>query len=279
MAPPTGEARRARRRVARRDVGATDRARPAIEVFVTAPDRKVSVTRRQIERQITDRVRVVEADERADCVRSLCHSRAIEGLPGPVLNARPQHQCQSLAFIRDSRADVALVKRVFSSTGADFDQFSIGVKAMPGDVRRDRMAIRRKGSGFDQYATPGAGGSIETGQHQVQVDGQGVHRNDVGRFCAGQRRETDAQLLGVINPRSPCAMVSVDSQGLPVAKFLFDIGRRAARRETQRVATQINEWRAVGGAWQTELLAEELPASRRVSICGGCGGQRVVRRR
>ena len=74
--------------------------------------------------------------------------------------------------------------------GRPFDQVLVRVETVHAQLGRRRKAVRRKRLRFDYDLVPAGGRPVKTGHEQVQVDRQRVHRNDLGRFRAGQLGET-----------------------------------------------------------------------------------------
>src|SRR6185312_17390819 len=97
VAPPAGEAGQPGLRMTFVHERATDRAGPAVEVFVAAPDREVGAAVVQSQRQVADGMGEVEAYGAAMPVRECGDCLEVERLPGAVLHAGQHHQ-------RDTRA-------------------------------------------------------------------------------------------------------------------------------------------------------------------------------
>ena len=74
------------------------------------------------------------------------------------------------------------------------------IQAVPGNLRADHVAVGGEGAGLDQNGAAGCAGAIETGQQQVKIHAQGVHRDYFLRQCAAQQRQRRLQLFGVTDP-------------------------------------------------------------------------------
>ena len=134
MAPPAGQARHRRTAVAFVHEAAGDRARPGIDVLVVAPDREIGAAVVQRQRQVADRVGQVEADRRALGAGQARDRRQVEGLPGAVLDARPQHQRQAGAMEGDGAFDGGHRDRAVGLVRLHLDQLRGRVEAVQADL-------------------------------------------------------------------------------------------------------------------------------------------------
>ena len=71
---------------------------------------------------------------------------------------------------------------------------------MPTDLRGHDMAIGGKGAGFNQNRASRGRRAIKTGQQQVKIDAERIHRHHFLRLSAGQLRQGLLQRFGVADP-------------------------------------------------------------------------------
>ena len=107
MPPPAGETRALGARVAFVHETAADRARPGIHVFVVAPHCEVGAAVVQLQRQIADRMRQIEADDGTGGMAETRDFFQIERLSGAVLHAGPYDQREAFAVFDDGAFDRA----------------------------------------------------------------------------------------------------------------------------------------------------------------------------
>src|SRR5688572_25623524 len=98
MPPPAGEpCTRRRNGVTLVNKTSADGARPAVQIFIAAPDSEVRAIVMQAQWQIANSMRMIEADEASNALRCANNACAIECLTGAKLHPRPQHQSNLLA--------------------------------------------------------------------------------------------------------------------------------------------------------------------------------------
>ena len=227
----------AARRMALVHEAAADRARAAVQVLVAAPHREVGVVVVQGERHVADRVRQVEADDAAGA----CAARTMRARSNawPVRNCTPGHSTSAI-----SRAVLARGRprwrrsAIRSSPAAGASSISVvaRVEAVPGDLRGDGVAVGGEGAGLDQDARAPAARAVEARQHQVQVDGQRVHRHHFARLGAGERGEPAAQVLVVrIQGRRACSWPATPSRAQSSSSSVD-------QRRAPRAACRPSEW-------------------------------------
>ncbi len=98
--------------------------------------------------------------------------------------------------------------------------------------------------------------TVEADQHQVQVDGQGVHGHHLVGPRPRQLGEGLPQFLVVRHPRMAGLEMTLDGQFPPGGHFLLQGGRHAFRLQAQRVAAEIHLRAAVVAGRQPELVAK-----------------------
>ncbi len=188
MSPPARQSRRRAFEVLLVHEAAGDRAGTGVQVLVRAPHREIDIPVVQLQRQVADGMRQVEAGDGADVVRGARDARAVEGLAGAVLHARPQHQRELAAELVDLRFDVLDAQRFFAGARRELDQRFLGFELVPGELPEDGVPVGGERAGLDQHLVAHADRPIERGHHQVQVHGERIHRDDFARQRAGQVR-------------------------------------------------------------------------------------------
>jgi len=98
---------------------------------------------------------------------------------------------------------------------------------------------------------------IEGNHHQVQIDGEGVHRHDLRGAGPDQFRKRGRERFVIGDPRPPGTVVAPDGELPPVGQFLFDQLRRGGRLQSEGVAAEID-----GGVARGRLGTVELPCKR-----------------
>ena len=104
------------------DKAARNRARPRVQVLVTAPDGKVGVRVVQMNRQVSYRMRKVEADE---CTRRMSKPGDLGDVirfTRSVLDAWPHHHGKSFAIGVNGTRDRCHRDRAVWAVGHEFDQ-------------------------------------------------------------------------------------------------------------------------------------------------------------
>ncbi len=178
VAPPAGQPRRCAVEVALVHEGAGCRAGPSVQVLVRAPGREIRVPVVQRERQVADRVREVETGDRADAMRGRrrvprCRGAGRSGTGRPAAGrARAATPRRSISATMSSCRSSCSPAR-----GADLDQDACRIAAVPADLRRDRITVRRKRALLDQDHVPLARRAVEARHQEVQVDRERVHHD------------------------------------------------------------------------------------------------------
>ena len=279
MAPPAREARQALLPgMTRVHEGAAHRAGPRVQVFVTAPHGEVGAVGFEFQRNVADRVGVVEAAAGTDGMRGAHDAAAIEGLAGEVLHAGPQHQRQVFPAVADGRFDVLRGEGAARVARAQLHEFPCRVQSVPFDLRGDGVAIRGERAGLDEHARALARGPVEARHHQVQVGGQRVHRDDIDGLRARQQRKSLAGRVRIVDPRPPRLVMAEHAEACPVVEFLEDEFAGGQRHQAQRVSAQVDgratvarqrlcEPRTVVSQWIDRIaFARQLPRSRSVHV-------------
>ena len=114
--------------------GAGCRAGTSVQVLVGAPGREVRVPVVQRERQVTDRVREVEAGDRAHTMRGFRKCPDIETLTGQVLDTRQQDEREPRALAFDLADEVFVAQELLSRARSDLDAGRCGIAPVPGDL-------------------------------------------------------------------------------------------------------------------------------------------------
>ena len=118
------------------------------------------------------------------------------------------------------------------------------------------MPVRCKGSGFDHYLDPFAGGPVETGQHEVQVDREGVHGHHFIRPRTTQVGQARAQVPVIGNPRPRSLFVTQHTEVRPVIELGVDQLPCLQWHQSQRVAAKVQQLLAARVGGHREAIAE-----------------------
>src|SRR5687768_11471748 len=110
--------------------GAADRARAGIQILVAAPYREIRAALVQLERQIADPVREIEAHDAPRRVRSARDPREVEGLPGAKLYAGPQHQRDVLPVTLEELLDLRFADEILPWDRGELDQIALHIAAV-----------------------------------------------------------------------------------------------------------------------------------------------------
>lgn len=100
------------------------------------------------------------------------------------------------------------------------------------------------------------GRPVKRAQQEVHVDRERVHhRHLVRRLGADERGGQTGHRLVNVGPRARAAKVALDTARRPLLHFLVQIGLRAQRLQTERVAAEVDAALAVGvagdAAWES----------------------------
>src|SRR5215472_18422645 len=96
MAPPSGEARQPGvARVPLVNKTCADSAGPGVEVFVAAPNGKISVPVVQLQAEISGGVRHIETNNTAPGMRGIRDAGTLEGLAGEIVDATEENESRS----------------------------------------------------------------------------------------------------------------------------------------------------------------------------------------
>src|SRR6185436_14960501 len=201
MAPPALEARETdRRRGAAVHEAAADGAGPRIEILVAAPDSEVWRVAMQRERDIADRVSEIEADRAAV---PPCRAREladVEPLAAQVLHAGQEDQRDTVALALEQRVEPLPVELERAAPGTELEQGVAGVEPVEPQLRLHGVAIGRERVALDQNLEAALGRAEEAHEHQMQVHGERVHRNDFVRLRTDELRERSAEAFVIVEP-------------------------------------------------------------------------------
>ncbi len=108
------------------------------------------------------------------------------------------------------------------------------------DLRGHGVLIRRERLLLDHDGLSSRTGTIEAGEHQMQVHRQRVHRDHFERLRARQLRQRIRQLFVIRQPRTRRREVTFDRKLGPMRQLFIEHSRDAARLQAKRVTAQIN---------------------------------------
>ena len=136
--------------------------------------------------RIADRMGEIEADRGAVAPCAVRERPEIQALSREVLHARQQDQRETRPKPLDRGDQVLGAQLILAGARPHLEQMLGRIEAVIEQLRDDRVTIRRKGALLDQDALARAARPKEADHHQVQIHGQGVHRDDFTGARAGQ---------------------------------------------------------------------------------------------
>ena len=179
-----------------------------------------------------------------------CAARAMRARSNacPVRNCTPGHSTSAISSPCAARhASMAASGTVSSpARGASSSSVLLRVEAVPGDLRGDRVPVRGEGAGLDEDAAALTGRAVEARQHQVQVHGERVHRDDFIRLRAGEggepcgERSRDRASTGAAHARAPRRRAAPSHR----APASMSVARRE-RLQPEGMPAQVGQRRAV----------------------------------
>ena len=221
------------------------------------------------ERHVADRMREIEADAAAV---TLCRRRVrgeVEPFAGQILHAGQEHERDALALLREQGL-VALAIEV-EAVGArpELEQRRARIEPVPAELRLDGVAIRGECVALDENLVTLRRRPEERREHQVQVHGQRVHRDDLVAISSHEIGEQRRELRVIVEPAAVCGTqgarpaprrprvgkMTVDAEFRPALELCADAAAGRARHEPERVAAQVIQ-RAASLARQLELAPQ-----------------------
>ena len=181
--------------------GRRDRARTSVQILVGAPDGEVHVPVMQRQGHVAGSMREVEPRPGTGSMRRRRDALDVQPLAREVLHAWQHHQGHRLTLIRQEPLDVLGTKQIFPGARPELNHHLGGIEAPGLDVALHGIGVGREGVRLDDDAGPARHGLPEGGQHQVQVDGEGVHHHHLARRGADHARHRLAKLVVVGVPR------------------------------------------------------------------------------
>ena len=176
MPPPAGKTRQFRA-LAMPAVHKTagQAARTAVEVFISAPHRKIHLPVVQRQGDVAGTMGKIETHGTSGGVSGAGDPGHIEHLTAVIIYPAQQHQGDRCALFRQHRLDVLAAMGGFSRAQGQLQQGLGRIIAVKTQLRLHRVLIGGEGIGFNQNFMAFFGGTIEGDHHQVEVDGQAVH--------------------------------------------------------------------------------------------------------
>ena len=151
-------------------------------------------------------MREIESDERARAPRGARDAREIERLPRAELHTGPQHAARSpRRAVAEQRLDRGFV-RTRSAPGAAPARSDPRCGSSPCHASCDATACRSEENApaSMRILRARAGGPVEAREHQVDVHGERVHRDDFARLRAGETAASPVrEILVILDPRPP----------------------------------------------------------------------------
>ena len=271
VAPPAGESRQVARRaetVPLVDEAAAHRARARVQVLVRAPDGEVHVPVVEAQDEVARRVRQVPADDATLRLREPRDRLDLERLARVVLDSRKQDQRDRLALAFQNAGDVRRIDRLDRGlacvrVGPQPHERFRRVEAVDDRLRLDRVVVGGKGVLLDQDPMPLARRPVEARHHQVQVDGERVHRHDLARRGAHEPRHRLREELVVGHPRVLPREMRLDGEPLPLLELLVDVPPSSPGEEPERIAGEVDLFLAVLASRECGIRRGSARAGRR----------------
>ncbi len=140
----------------------------------------------EVHGHVARRVGEVPADAGAGFACGVCDRRNVEELSRAIVDAGEEHEGDLVAPVADERTDIVGAQRVLAVARLGADQVLVRVQAVVGDLALHGVRIGRERGVLNDDLRARAGGSVEAGQHQVQVHREAVHHDDFFGQCADE---------------------------------------------------------------------------------------------
>ena len=106
----------------------------------------------------------------------------------------------------------------------------------------------------------------------MQVHGQRVHRDHLGRKCSDDLGEAVSKILVIRIPRTRRIEVTLNAESGPVVEFLFDDRSRRHWLQSEGVSNKVRGVAAIRSLWKMESISESSERIEAVKVSGpGCG--------
>ena len=158
----------------------------------------------------------------------------------------------------------------------ELEQRRARIEPVPAELRLDGVAIRGERVALDEDLVTLRRRPEERREHQVQVHGQRVHRDDLVAMRAHEIGEQRRELRVIVEPaavrgtqgarpaprRPRVGKMTVDAERRPALELRVDAASGRARHEAERVAAQVSQ-RAASPRAAARTRAAGEPARRR----------------
>ncbi len=259
------------------DETAADGAGARVQILVAAPNGEVGAGVVDRERHVADRMGEIEADAAAVPLRRRSVRGEVEPLARQILHAGQQNERDALALFREQRLVPLTVELEAARARPDLEQGRARIEPVPAQLRFHGVAIRREDVALDEDFVALRRGSEERREHQVQVHGQRVHRDDLVALRADELRKRRRELHVIVEPaavrgperaraaarRPRIREVTVDAQRRPTVQLGLNDAAGRSRHEAERVPAQVGKCPPVL-ARQLELAAQRSELVGRV---------------
>ena len=193
------------------DEAAGKGARPGVEVLVGAPGREVDVPVVEGHGHIAGGMREVPADVGADLVTRGRDRGHVHPLSGEVIHRTEEHDGDLVTEFADLGDDVLGAQDVLALAGAHADDVLVGIEAVPAHLRSDGVAIGGEDDVLHDHLGARAARPVEGREHQVDVDGQGIHHDDLVRERTYESCGGLGESLVVVLPRPRPGQLTLDT--------------------------------------------------------------------
>src|SRR5262245_32405033 len=116
--------------------------------------------------------------------------------------------------------------------------------------------VGRKCGAIDQNLAARALRLVESRQHQMQVDGEAVHHDNLAGLGADKPRAGFAEDFVIAIPRRRALEVSFNAQSRPVIQLLLDQASHGLRLQAKRMSAKVAIGRAVRTNRKMKAIAE-----------------------
>ncbi len=164
----------------------------------------------------------VETDRAAPLPGGRGDRTQVERLPGVVVDPAEEHQRDLFAPLQQERLQIVGAQWILPGTRRGDQHGGIGIESVPRRVGRNGVLIRRECLVLHQDLGPPPLGPVERHHHQVKVDREAVHHDDLTGLRADEAGAPLAELLVVGVPRPPTPQVPVHGQRPPVVQLFLE---------------------------------------------------------
>ncbi len=157
----------------------------------------------------------VPADVGADLVARGRDCGHIHPFAREVIDRTEEDDGHLVAELANLGHNVLGAQDVLALAWAHADDVLVRIEAVPAHLRSDGVAIGGEDDVLHDHLGARAARSVEGREHQVDVDGQGIHHDDLVRERTDESRGGLGESLVIVLPRPWPGEMSLDSPGGP----------------------------------------------------------------